>query len=111
MSGSEMVYAIGDQVNINCTSSKSYPAAELRWYINNQPVSFLVIYVYYFKTGLKFAHSCVREKTGKRWLKCPVFAICLTISQNTNIYCHSQYPRTDEAILKNSLHFFALSHI
>jgi hypothetical protein len=65
MSGSEMVYAIGDQVSINCTSSKSYPAAELRWYINNQPVSFLIIYIcYYFISEFEFA--CVGEDTGKR---------------------------------------------
>ncbi|CAB3375752.1 Hypothetical predicted protein [Cloeon dipterum] len=39
MTGGEMVYALGDQVSINCTSSKSYPPSEMRWYINNHPVS------------------------------------------------------------------------
>lgn len=28
-------YHVGEEVNINCTSSDSYPAADLVWYINN----------------------------------------------------------------------------
>ncbi|XP_059472208.1 uncharacterized protein LOC132194745 [Neocloeon triangulifer] len=39
MDGGGVVYAMGDLVSINCTSSKSFPPAEMRWYINNHPVS------------------------------------------------------------------------
>lgn len=35
ITGIQAVYRTGDQVNLNCTSAKSKPAAHLRWYINN----------------------------------------------------------------------------
>ena len=35
ITGSQTTYKLGDTVNINCTSSKSKPAAALRWYINS----------------------------------------------------------------------------
>ncbi len=38
ISGGESVYHVGDRVQVNCTSDKSHPAAELRWYINGQQV-------------------------------------------------------------------------
>lgn len=31
-------YMIGDEINLNCTSAKSYPASILHWYINDQQV-------------------------------------------------------------------------
>ena len=31
-------YKIGNQLNINCTSSKTYPSPFLEWYINNRKV-------------------------------------------------------------------------
>jgi hypothetical protein len=43
ISGGESVYHVGDRVQVNCTSDKSHPAAELRWYINGQQVCQLVI--------------------------------------------------------------------
>ncbi|XP_014246509.1 uncharacterized protein LOC106664932 [Cimex lectularius] len=38
ISGEKKQYMIGDQINLNCTSSKSYPASVLDWYINEQLV-------------------------------------------------------------------------
>uniref|UniRef100_A0A0A9YJJ0 Cell adhesion molecule 2 n=2 Tax=Lygus hesperus TaxID=30085 RepID=A0A0A9YJJ0_LYGHE len=32
-------YMIGDEINLNCTSAKSYPASVLHWFINDQQVS------------------------------------------------------------------------
>lgn len=32
-------FHVGEEVNINCTSSDSYPAAELIWYINDVQVN------------------------------------------------------------------------
>lgn len=38
ISGVEMQYQIGEEINLNCTSGKSYPASVLHWYINEQQV-------------------------------------------------------------------------
>ncbi|XP_076305201.1 cell adhesion molecule 2-like [Tachypleus tridentatus] len=38
INGGRHEYAVGDTVNINCTSAKSRPEAQIRWYINNKPV-------------------------------------------------------------------------
>ena len=38
--GGKARYAPGDMVRVNCTSSKSRPAATLAWYINGEPVRF-----------------------------------------------------------------------
>lgn len=40
IAGVEPQYLIGEQINLNCTSGKSYPASILHWYINEQQVSF-----------------------------------------------------------------------
>ncbi|KAF4531123.1 hypothetical protein B566_EDAN011148 [Ephemera danica] len=39
IAGGEQTYEVGDLINLNCTSSQSYPAAELKWYINGNQVS------------------------------------------------------------------------
>ncbi|GIY59521.1 ig-like domain-containing protein [Caerostris darwini] len=36
ITGGRSKYRIGDTVYVNCTSSKSKPAATLRWYINDE---------------------------------------------------------------------------
>ncbi|KAM0728801.1 Cell adhesion molecule 1 [Formica fusca] len=36
--GEEKVYASGDVLALNCTSSKSYPAAKLKWFVNGVQV-------------------------------------------------------------------------
>lgn len=36
ITGGQSKYRIGDTVSVNCTSSKSKPAATLRWYINDE---------------------------------------------------------------------------
>lgn len=38
ISGVELQYQIGDEINLNCTSGKSHPASILHWYINEQQV-------------------------------------------------------------------------
>ncbi|XP_076339233.1 uncharacterized protein LOC143240532 [Tachypleus tridentatus] len=38
ISGKKGKYSIGDTVSVNCTSAKSRPAANLRWYINDEQV-------------------------------------------------------------------------
>lgn len=38
ISGVELQYQIGDEINLNCTSGKSHPASVLHWYINEQQV-------------------------------------------------------------------------
>ncbi|CAL1262909.1 unnamed protein product [Larinioides sclopetarius] len=46
ITGGKPKYQKGDTVDVNCTSAKSNPPAELRWYINDKPVraEFLVRY-------------------------------------------------------------------
>ncbi|GFQ64696.1 ig-like domain-containing protein, partial [Trichonephila clavata] len=46
ISGGKPKYQKGDTVDVNCTSAKSNPPAELKWYINDKPVraEFLVRY-------------------------------------------------------------------
>lgn len=39
ITGVELQYTIGEQINLNCTSGKSHPASALHWYINEQLVS------------------------------------------------------------------------
>lgn len=36
-------YQIGDLVNVTCISAKSKPAATLRWFINDEPVSWTIL--------------------------------------------------------------------
>jgi hypothetical protein len=43
ITGEEGMYQIGDVINLNCTSGKSYPPARLRWYINGRPVSLIPV--------------------------------------------------------------------
>lgn len=38
ITGEEKVYASGDVLALNCTSGKSHPAAQLRWFVNGQQV-------------------------------------------------------------------------
>ena len=38
ISGGKHTYHVGDQVRVNCTSDKSKPAANLKWYINGREV-------------------------------------------------------------------------
>ncbi|KAL3275564.1 hypothetical protein HHI36_020320 [Cryptolaemus montrouzieri] len=38
ITGVEIQYQIGDEINLNCTSGRSYPASILHWYINEQQV-------------------------------------------------------------------------
>lgn len=39
ITGEEKIYATGDVLDLNCTSGKSHPAANLTWFINGEQVS------------------------------------------------------------------------
>ncbi|XP_021937483.1 uncharacterized protein LOC110838519, partial [Zootermopsis nevadensis] len=40
ITGEEKQYhQIGDEISLNCTSGKSYPASELQWFINDEQVT------------------------------------------------------------------------
>ena len=43
ITGGRLRYSLGDRVDVNCTSAESKPAAEIRWFINGQPVSSTVV--------------------------------------------------------------------
>lgn len=43
--GTRPRYGIGDTVRINCTSSRSRPAAKLAWFINADPVSQMLVHI------------------------------------------------------------------
>jgi hypothetical protein len=47
ITGGKLRYSLGDNVDVNCTSANSKPAAEINWFINGEPVS----------TKLKFLES------------------------------------------------------
>lgn len=40
ISGEEKLYQVGDDISLNCTSGKSFPASQLQWFINDQAVRF-----------------------------------------------------------------------
>nr|CAH7759784.1 unnamed protein product [Callosobruchus chinensis] len=40
ITGVEIQYEIGDEINLNCTSGKGHPAPLLHWYINEQQTLF-----------------------------------------------------------------------
>lgn len=42
ITGVELQYQIGDEINLNCTSGKSHPASILHWYINEQQVNYIL---------------------------------------------------------------------
>ncbi|XP_073985458.1 uncharacterized protein [Rhodnius prolixus] len=39
ITGEKKQYYIGDEINLNCTSGKSYPASVLHWFVNEQQVN------------------------------------------------------------------------
>ncbi|XP_024085758.1 uncharacterized protein LOC112126130 [Cimex lectularius] len=39
ITGEKKQYMIGDELNLNCTSGKSYPASILHWYINDEQMT------------------------------------------------------------------------
>jgi len=39
INGGSGIYQSGDIIYLNCTSGKSFPAAKLQWYINDEIVS------------------------------------------------------------------------
>jgi len=39
ITGEEEQYQVGEEISLNCTSGKSYPASELQWYINDEQVT------------------------------------------------------------------------
>ncbi len=43
ITGGKPRYHIGDEVNVNCTSGTSKPAANLQWFINGEQVIILML--------------------------------------------------------------------
>lgn len=53
ITGEKKQYQIGDELNLNCSSGRSYPASVLNWYINETPVSLLIVYLKIFTRSFK----------------------------------------------------------
>ncbi|KAK9878068.1 hypothetical protein WA026_020697 [Henosepilachna vigintioctopunctata] len=81
ITGVETQYEIGDDINLNCTSGRSYPASILNWYINEQKVvspSTLIRYPHTHHKhglisvtlGLKFTLSSRHFLGGSMRVKC-----------------------------------------
>ncbi|XP_037800322.1 uncharacterized protein LOC119595230 [Penaeus monodon] len=80
ISGGQTHYAQGETARFNCTSSRSKPAAELTWYINEEPakLSYLVPYYPYEhadglisrRLGLSFTVEKGHFDEGEMNLKC-----------------------------------------
>ena len=52
ITGGKLRYSIGDTIDVNCTSSKSKPAADISWFINGKPVS-KIFKIYHAKKLVK----------------------------------------------------------
>ncbi|XP_065172734.1 uncharacterized protein, partial [Atheta coriaria] len=63
-------YQIGDEINLNCTSAKSFPPSTLHWYINEQQVRNQAELIYFppirHRHGLYTAISGLRFHIGAR---------------------------------------------
>ncbi|XP_044763712.1 uncharacterized protein LOC123320442 isoform X2 [Coccinella septempunctata] len=81
ITGVESQYQIGEEINLNCTSGRSYPASILHWYINEQQVVTPTSLVHYPHTlhkhgqvsvtvGLKFNLSSRHFLGGSMRVKC-----------------------------------------
>ncbi|KAJ8973789.1 hypothetical protein NQ317_011250, partial [Molorchus minor] len=81
ITGVEKQYQIGEEINLNCTSGKSYPTAILHWYINEQQIQSpeaLLPYPPYHHSkglvssmlGLKFKLSNYHFRGGSMRVKC-----------------------------------------
>ncbi|XP_044766283.1 uncharacterized protein LOC123322399 isoform X1 [Coccinella septempunctata] len=81
ITGVEPQYQIGDEINLNCTSGRSYPESILHWYINEQQVVTPASLVRYPHThhkhglisvtlGLKFTLSNRHFLGGSMRVKC-----------------------------------------
>ncbi|KAB0792352.1 hypothetical protein PPYR_14311 [Photinus pyralis] len=81
ITGVELQYQIGDEINLNCTSGKSHPAPVLHWYINEQQVASPEALIYYPQVqhrhglmsvtlGLKFSLSSRHFLGGSMRVKC-----------------------------------------
>ncbi|XP_065172446.1 uncharacterized protein [Atheta coriaria] len=65
ITGVESQYQIGDEINLNCTSGKSYPASLLHWYINDQPISNSNTLIKY--PAIEHRHGLVTTVLGMRF--------------------------------------------
>ncbi|KAF5271049.1 hypothetical protein FQR65_LT00468 [Abscondita terminalis] len=81
ITGVELQYQIGDEINLNCTSGKSHPAPILHWYINEQQVVSPEALIYYPQVqhrhglmsvtlGLRFSLSSRHFLGGSMRVKC-----------------------------------------
>jgi len=51
INGGSGIYHTGDTVYLNCTSGKSFPAAKLQWFINNEMVSWFLSFFFFFNAN------------------------------------------------------------
>ncbi|CAH1985025.1 unnamed protein product [Acanthoscelides obtectus] len=81
ITGVEMQYEIGDEINLNCTSGKGHPAPVLHWYINEQQIQSPEALVHYpveqypqglmsSTLGLRFTLSNQHFRGGSMRVKC-----------------------------------------
>lgn len=71
ISGGKSRYQIGEQVNVNCTSGPSKPAAQLAWFINGEPAEhdYLLHYRYVENDGLESSILGLRFKVLQKHFK------------------------------------------
>lgn len=66
ITGEEKLYQVGDEISLNCTSGKSYPASQLQWYINEQPVQSDDYHLEEYPL-LRHSHGMVSSSLGLRF--------------------------------------------
>lgn len=49
ITGEQTEYQIGDTLNINCTSGRSHPYSTIQWFINDEPVRRIRVYMYWIE--------------------------------------------------------------
>ncbi|VEN50743.1 unnamed protein product [Callosobruchus maculatus] len=81
ITGVEIQYEIGDEINLNCTSGKGHPAPLLHWYINEQQIQTPDALIHYpveqypqgllsSTLGLRFILSSQHFRGGSMRVKC-----------------------------------------
>lgn len=56
ITGEKNQYVAGDEVDLTCTSGKSYPASELKWLVNDQEVSLAILLTAFLSQNFDLIH-------------------------------------------------------
>ncbi|KAJ8919874.1 hypothetical protein NQ315_006403 [Exocentrus adspersus] len=112
ISGVEMQYQIGDEINLNCTAGKSHPASLLHWYINEQQIRTPEALIQYppqyhqqglvsSTLGLRFKLSTDHFRGGSMRVKCVASIAPLLYSDRESVVQTQSLPIRDmrEALL------------